>query len=482
MQAILNTDGALFARGSQRDYMMRSEKRPGPGYRSPEPPKRRNRRKKTSFPYLFFTFLLLLLLFPFGLIMLWARRIRWAVPTKLILTLGFAVVFVLVASFALTVPVQNESVTQMQTRARQGLAVAGTRLQEGWERAEVSPGRVAKNMQDFAGNSIQIAQHAIARLVPAVNDNIHNFGGNAANVAKSGAGALVSGGEKLLVMTGLMAEPTPAPTPIPTPAPTPGPTPTPTPTPTPRPAPTPAPTPVELVAYYVQGEAIYHTDPDCPGINGKATVPMTVTDAVKLDFMPCQQCAIQEAAKSQQTEAPKPDDTMNLSPETPARISPQPVDPSPDPNAAPTPAPTPTPLPTPQPTAIVLPVGKSASQGIVYYTSNGKYYHSGASCGSMRGAKPHTLREALDKGLKRCNACKAPDPELLNAEVVVWLGNDHRFHITDACERVTESTTMLSLEQAIADAQNVGCSECGADLYAEVARLFPKTTPVPAGR
>ena len=64
-----------FARG--RDYMMRSEKRPGHGPSAgnaggKRPPKRRRRR--AGFFYKLVTMLLLLIIWPLGLLLLWRRR------------------------------------------------------------------------------------------------------------------------------------------------------------------------------------------------------------------------------------------------------------------------------------------------------------------------------------------------------------------------------------------------------------------------
>jgi len=89
MQAVMNHSSALenFLFASGRDYMMRSEKRSGsgPAHRSPsggKPPRRR--RKRAGFFYKLFMMILLLTIWPLGLLMLWRRKVRWGVVTKLL--------------------------------------------------------------------------------------------------------------------------------------------------------------------------------------------------------------------------------------------------------------------------------------------------------------------------------------------------------------------------------------------------------------
>ena len=75
-----------FARRNSRGYMMRSEKRNGYNYGGSsfgsQPPKRK--RKRAGFFYSFFTLLLSLLLWPVGMIMLWKRKLRWSIGSKLL--------------------------------------------------------------------------------------------------------------------------------------------------------------------------------------------------------------------------------------------------------------------------------------------------------------------------------------------------------------------------------------------------------------
>lgn len=467
---------ALQARGNERDYMMRSEKRPGyrpspHGSHAPKPPQKKRRyRRKQSLPYVFFTFLLLIVLFPVGLIMLWTRTIRWTVSTKLSLTAGFAVVFVLLASFALTVKVDDPRVSMAQEKTRYALGVAGDAIQRGVSTLDLNPENIRRDAEDIAGYSIELGQRGIAGLAPMLEGD---FAGLSDSIASLGEGVRKSGEDQartLLMALGMI------PTPMPSAEPSASPTPEVTVTPAPQPTPTPAPT--ALLAWYAAGDKRYHTRTSCPQL-AAAPISMTVTEAVHRGLLPCELCAIPDAlgpTEPAQTEAAK---DATVLPEQPGAELDAPPDPSLNPEELQTRAPAASLAPTAEPTPIVLPPSKNAAEATVYYTSNGQYYHSQSSCGSMSGAKPHTLKEAVDADLKRCNGCSAPEPALLTAEVVVWCANNV-FHITDECTKLGDAKSqLLSLEQAMEKAYT-GCPECGANLYEEVARKYVNVTPVPA--
>ena len=120
MQAVQTMPGAFnpasrlhgFARG--RDYMMRSEKRPGHGPSAGNsggnrPPKRRRRR--AGFFYKLITLLLLLTLWPLGLLLLWRRRLRWGALTKLLTSIVTLAASIILIGFALTVNTGNPAYT-----------------------------------------------------------------------------------------------------------------------------------------------------------------------------------------------------------------------------------------------------------------------------------------------------------------------------------------------------------------------------------
>lgn len=122
----------LFASG--RDYMMRSEKRgkssPSGSGRNGAPKRRppRRRRKRAGFFYKLLMMLLLLLLWPVGLVLLWQRKVRWGVGTKLLTSVVTFAACIILIGFALTVNTGNADYTAMQDRANSFLDVAADAL------------------------------------------------------------------------------------------------------------------------------------------------------------------------------------------------------------------------------------------------------------------------------------------------------------------------------------------------------------------
>ena len=141
MQAVYNDsafDSAstmLFATG--RDYMMRSEKRGRSGGSSSSgaprrrPPRRR--RKRAGFFYKLIMMILLLVLWPVGLVLLWQRKVRWGVGTKLLTSVVTFAACIILIGFALTVNTGNADYTAMQDRANSFLDVAADALIEAGE-------------------------------------------------------------------------------------------------------------------------------------------------------------------------------------------------------------------------------------------------------------------------------------------------------------------------------------------------------------
>lgn len=109
---------ARFHFAGGRSYMMRSEKRgAGSVRRAPaggdrRPPRRRRRRAGSL--YKFFMILLLLTVWPVGLVMLWRRRLRWSVSTKLMTSIISLAACVLLVGFALTVDTGNARYAAVQ--------------------------------------------------------------------------------------------------------------------------------------------------------------------------------------------------------------------------------------------------------------------------------------------------------------------------------------------------------------------------------
>ncbi len=505
VQLALNGAGkglnVAFARNSDRDYLVRSEKRPGPrpGSGGQSPRRKNRRRKKLNIPYVFFTFLFLLLLYPIGLIFLWVRKIPWKWTTKMGVTLVFAMASVVMISFALTMPLKNVQLQDLQTKGRAALANAGTRMAENWEKSDITPERVWQNTQDIAGNSVLAIQNAVVKGIPALIESTGDVGGNARQIAQHIGNIVKDGARELMYKANII--PTPAPTVEPTPEPTSEPTPVPTPVPTVTPTPSPA-ADARLVAWVVGDEKTYHLDKNCTRILGEPT-STTILDATAANLTPCELCANPEQSEQREPEpSPSVEATPTATDEPIPSAQAKAIDPttapanapslpgvspspSPDPmSAASTPTATPgaTPVPTPTATPAPLPSIKPVSDVTVYYMNGSTYYHATANCGGMEGAPAHTLAEGIAAGKKPCPwGCKdkLPTEDALKAENAVWVDEKQVFHITNDCDAIEGATTVMAMQQAMLEDGDEGCAKCGADAYVKAIKS-PTNTPIPA--
>ena len=97
MQNIIEGNAILF-RGRKRDYMVRSERRPGYRVQPPRKPQKSGKDKA----YLAATIVLLILLYPIGLVLLWLRRLKWHTLVKLLVSVLAGAIFFLWISMAAT--------------------------------------------------------------------------------------------------------------------------------------------------------------------------------------------------------------------------------------------------------------------------------------------------------------------------------------------------------------------------------------------
>ena len=508
MQAALN--GAqgfelpMLWKRADRQYMMRSEKRPG--YRASPGGNGgggRRRRPGRHVGYGVLTIVLLLVLWPVGLFFLWARRLRWRSFVKAAVTVATGVAFLAGFSLLLTMQTQNDSILAFQ----RGFQDSMTYVSESAQYAKDHSDQYAVNASRIAASAADLSRKALLTVIPPAKRNMDALAAQSGKLAALVAEGAAGGFKQVLYDTGL------APTPSPSPTPTPAPTPTPTPEPTAEPSP-----PVEMV-WYVPGEAVYHNDPTCGGLTGAMEIPLD--EAQKMGLLPCPNCVVNAAptgaAAITQSEAPAAEITPAASPEiaakavTPEESAAAPEDslspdatnaaaseaslppeatnaatpqeptlaaPSPSPSLAP--EPTPTPLPTVAATPIPLPPAKKLGDVLVWHTEKGKYYHLNENCPGMSGAKQYTLASSVEAGFKPCPKCKPPAPELLKEDAFyVWCDSDHVFHITDDCSAMTDTYTVMTFDEAMLEQGYTGCPVCGADLYEQNARI-PAVTPVPA--
>jgi len=472
----------LFKR-ADRQYMMRSEKRPG--YRpQPSGGGQKNggrRRRPRRVGYAIMTVALLILLWPVGLIPLWARRLRWKSLVKAAVTVATGAIFLMGFSYLLTVDTQVDAIKSAQTGIRNSM----TALAESVDYAVAHTDQFSVNASRITSGAARLGRKALLATVPAAKHNMDAFAAQSGRLTALAVSGAMAGLRQTLYDTGLAPTPTPAPTPQPTP----------TPAPTPEPTPSPSP-PVEMV-WRVPGEAVYHNDPTCGGIAGAEEI--TLAEALAEGLMPCEKCVLNadnspEPAAPEatamavitQSEAPaaEPTPASQADPAAAAvSASPMPVTPkSAESPAAPSPSPSlePTEAPTPQPTPEPLPPIKTLGEMMVWHTTGGKYYHLDEHCPGMSGAKQFTLASSVEAGFNPCPRCNPPAPEMLQEPMVVWCGTDHTFHITDECEALTDTWVVMGFEEALLEEGYTGCPDCGAMLYEENAKSAPVATPAPA--
>lgn len=509
MQAALDATGfglPYLWKRDDRQYMMRSEKRPG--YR-PRPQggngngnRNRRRRRPRRVWYAVMTVLLLVILWPVGLIPLWARRLRWSGMVKAAVMVLTCAVFLMGFSYLLTMETQVDAIKTAQLSVRDSM----TFIAESVEGAARDSGQFAENVSRISSGTVSLGRKALLTAIPAARENMESFYAQTGRLVAVSARGALGAVKQTLYDTGL----------APTPSPTPTPEPTPTPSPTPSPSPTPAP-PVEMV-WRVPGEAVYHNDPTCGGMIGAEEI--TLAEALEEGLMPCESCVLtagkspeptsdtqplatamaviteseaplatepaetdaQAAAKSLATLSPEEgalaaEGALNMSPDPATSSGLAAVSPSPSPSLAPTASPTP--LPVPSATPIAPPPFKKLGDMMVWHTTNGRFYHLDEHCPGMSGAKQFTLASSVADGFKPCTRCKPPAPELLEEDFVVWSGTDHLFHITDECEALTGEWTAMTFDEALLEEGYTGCDVCGANLYEEIAKI-PVSTPAPA--
>ena len=412
MQAVLNNPSALnhFRFAGGRNYMMRSEKRSGsgPAHHSPasggRPPRRRRRR--AGFFYKLFMLLLLLTVWPLGLLMLWRRKVRWGIPTKLLTSVVTLAACIILIGFALTVNTGNAQYTAVQDSVNSFLdAAADTLIETGGIVADHAA-EMVEGMEDMAdalweSNKIHLA-------------NSIDVGVSLTQRAKNGVLELI---EKARTTPEPTAEATDAPSPLPEDADT-----------------SAAPTDAESSAENDESSllpAVPESTPDEAGI-APVNVP---TDAPT------------DAPTAEVTEKPSdaPSNETAEATETPT--------------TAPTQAPTPEPTVYPVVPSVTL---KPAAQATVYHSTNGQWYHSFNRCSGMTGGGAYTLEECAAT-LKRCRACGAADPALIG-QPCLWMDEFKKCHTSDECSAFEGKYTLILRDEALAQGL-VGCDKCGGSEY-----------------
>lgn len=452
-----------FARRRSRGYMMRSEKRTpyqAPGSGGSRPPRR---RKKAGFFYILLALLLSLILWPVGMCMLWRRKVRWTISSKLLTTIITLFLCVTMFGYALTVQTDNVKFTKVQDRINDFIDNGAVYISEGYTAICDGTVRVWNSAADLGDAAGRLS---LAYLADGIDQGVELT--DAAITA----------------VTGLIAKDQPTEAPIVTDEPTDSPTDAPTDEPTGTPEPTAEATP-EVIGEGDLPLAIPEGTPDPDSaqpigngtlsrsgefVEATATPKPTAVPTVVPTAVPT------NVPTTVPTDAPTdtPAGDPSASPE--ANTAPEATE-TPEPTATPEPTNTPEPSPSPEVDPSLMPT--PAKDAVVYYTSNGKYYHMAATCKGMTGAKAHTLEEAAARKLNRCRTCGTPDVSILKAENPVWTDEANLFHLSAECENFTGSWSLMELDAALTEGR-LPCETCHAVSFMEACgRAVPTPSPEP---
>ncbi len=407
----------LFAH-SDDNYMMRSERRASYN-RAP----RRRRRRPGGFIYGLVAIIVSIIIWPLGMAMLWARRLKWSAGVKLIASALTLILCMCWIGFALTVQTGDSRITYIQDKVNAFLADSAGVVTEKGE-------KLADDVTTAGGELLAYASDNLPAAAEWVNDTIH---------AGWEAVAGLFGGENDDRIAPVDADVTATPEPSNAPEPDVTPEITDEPTPTPGPQITP--------------EAAADVPTDEP--TEEPTDEPTEEPAE----------APTDEPTEEPTEEPAPtDEPVKVAAGTPApaRVTAQPTQLNIE--ADPTPAPT----------------VKPAGQATVYHSSNGKCYHMAANCIGMTGAPAYTLEDSISAGFRSCGNCGSPAADILSEEeTVVWLDESNIYHTSDECPNFSGVWSLVTITDACA-ADAAACSACGASSYApENGRIAEITSPEP---
>lgn len=486
-------DAAMnYMRGRDRNYMMRSEKRPGYPNTPPQKP------EKDGW-YQVLTIVMLVLCCPVGLILLWRRRLRWPGALKLTATILSIVLLFAEVGAALSYPVQDERLKAAQQQANDAVGRVTSLFTGGG--ADRNDPDVGKETADDPTN------------VPPMT--LQTGSGNA------GDGSSQSGESTAtdLPSANMLDRPTPGADetvtddPNATPTPVPPVTPTPTPTATPiadeTPAPTDQPTvdpasipqlqsPGEITVWHTSDGKWYHKASTCGTMSNAKE--HTLESAVRNGKKACPYCyppETQWATEDRPTvyvstdgywhtrtscESNTDEWTARLLDDARANASLKPCD-----------ACGARYYENGVPSALTgdsdesSTVGEEAQNAVlelqavseitVWHTSNGKWYHKGETCGSMSNASAHTLKSAVLNGKTACPYCHPVAEEWANeTAATVYVSGDSQWHVSPACRANTGDWTPMLMSDALTDGSLTACKTCGADRYTSGASAVQSST------
>lgn len=414
---------SAFAHRHGRDYMMRSERRPGYGGQSGNNGKKpsRKKRRKAGFLYIFFALLLSIIFWPVGMILLWRRKVRWSAGAKLLSSLITLFLCVFLIVFLLTIPTENAAFTKFQDSANDFLDTATDTIGTVYEAAYEKGSEIYVQFTDFADAysvySVNMMADGIDKAIDIVSD------------AKSSIIALFCDGNVPEDDLGV----------------------------TPQPDETEA--PVSEASPSVEPTTGDIPDAKLPTANIDVNIPEETPNPVEAQALSAG--ILYSDGSFNAGETPEP---------SPAAVH---TEDSPEITLTPTAKPSPTPA-----SEITVEV-KSAGEAVVYYNNSGSYYHMASSCKGMKRASEKTLAQAVEDGKKRCRTCGAPDGSILEAEHAVWVDENDQFHTTDECNTFEGKWQLMEIEEAL-NAGCLPCTDCEAEKYmTQLGMVIPTPTPEP---
>ena len=461
-------DLQLFARRGGRNYMMRSEKRPG--YNRPAQ-KPRPRRRRRNVGYIVLTLIVAILLWPVGLFLIWNRRLRCGVGGKLLWSVATLAVFCGLIIALLTVPTGNAEFQRFQDNANDFIETVGADASIAWETFTERAGDAFGNMRSVGcslGNyalnkaadgiegGVEIGRDVrawVSGLLPATDEQEPAVEGEETQ-APDDSEAADEAADEASAAPDASSAPTPDASNAPTPT-----------------AAYELPSDEQLreaqlmTAGMALSEGVLDEEGDeepAPEQTPEQTPYPTPTPRGGVAPQSVEEEATQEpdANAAEETVAPsatpEAEDAPDASPAAEASETPA------APRATPQPAmamPTPTPAPE---TADGAVTAKNAGEFTVYHTENGRYYHMSADCSDMVGAQEDTLTAAVEGGFEPCPECGAPAAELVDAEDAVWVDEDDVYHVSDECASFAGEARLMSAAEA-AEAECVPCAACGAN-------------------
>ena len=421
-----------FALKKGSGYVMRSEKRPG--YGGGGSPNHRNGRKpkrpKAGIFYILLTLLMCVLLWPVGLVMLWARKVRMQPGTKLLISLLTLCVSVFLIVFTLTVPVDNPKFTEFQDKANDWLNRAAADVAVAGDAAYKQGTETWGVMKEFANNAIGPAANTLAEGLDKGVELATRLRSKIENRPESDLVTDKPTEVDVDVTSSPEAENAALEVRIPVNTPNPD-------------------TALPLTAGLLNARGDFTADQTPEPTATPAPTPESAADDSEAE--PAAEPAQDGIVWSDADAEPSDTDADVI------------------PKGAPSDAPEATPI-----SEIAV---KPAKDATVYYNKNGRLYHMRSSCKNMKKAPAHTLAEALEAGKQKCTACGAPDPSLLEIEHVAWVDGKKVYHVTDECSSFNGNWTLISLENAI-NGKYTACPDCGADVYTALY-LDPDGIPEP---